>query len=205
MAGNKKRRLSGKILTGAFTVPVAVSTVQQNVASANLSDDLFLQENDKIGHTLGKLKDLVKEQNFYDNGFVFGSEVVTWTIKDLFDEESLKVLEDVAKTAESDEKDKDIKELKVKSFNEDGTITFSFVVNGKIEKEITSKKIDDDFLNVMKFFNFFLKLKFEDNSEGFRLRALRRVMSKKSFLKLFLQRKYLLPQVNYLSCLVAKI
>lgn len=185
MVGDKKRRLSGKILTGAFALPVAVSTVQQNVASANLSDDLFLQENDKIGHTLGKLKDLVKEQNFYDNGFVFGSEVVTWTIKDLFDEESLKVLEDVAKTAESDEKDKDIKELKVKSFNEDGTITFSFVVNGKIEKEITSKKIDDDFDNVMKIFFSFLKLKFEDNSEGFRLRALHNLMLYDELFKTF--------------------
>lgn len=177
MVGDKKRRLSGKILTGAFALPVAVSTVQQNVASANLSDDLFLQENDKIGHTLGKLKDLVKEQNFYSNGFVFRRGVIC-IIEDFFDEESLKLLRDVALTEASIIKGKDVKKFKVKSFNKDGTITFSFFVNGKEEEEITSKKIDDDFQNIMKFFNFFLKVKFKDNSEGFRLRTLIRLMSR---------------------------
>lgn len=42
MENSKKRRLSGKILAGAFTVPAVVSAVQQSTVSANVLTDTIL-------------------------------------------------------------------------------------------------------------------------------------------------------------------
>lgn len=42
MESGKKRRLSGKILAGAFTVPAVVSAVQQSTVSANVLTDTIL-------------------------------------------------------------------------------------------------------------------------------------------------------------------
>lgn len=42
MESGKKRRLSGKILAGAFTVPAVVGAVQQSTVSANVLTDTIL-------------------------------------------------------------------------------------------------------------------------------------------------------------------